>query len=150
MITVNHDGSVIADIEEKILFEDWEAGLEAQENDFNSFEYTAQLVQYEAELEAELEAAALPMVYDVKIFCGAAAYACISYDYGKFDIKLGAGKGAVQSLHEYAAEQKQRAAELLSKAELATQAAQFLSEKGKGLKHDKRNRKYAPLYHDRR
>jgi hypothetical protein len=106
MITVNPDGSVIADIEEKILFEEY---------------------------EADQEAAALALVYDVKLFFGAAAYACISYDCGnKLDIKLEAGKGAVHSLLNYADEQKQRAAELLSKAQLASEAAQFLTEKGKG------------------
>ncbi len=62
----------------------------------------------------------------VRIFCGASAYAMIQESGRQMDIKLSPGKGAPQSLREYAQEQRERAARLLSQADLAERAAAHL------------------------
>ena len=63
---------------------------------------------------------------DVRIFCGANAYACITESGRKTDILLAPGKSAQASLREYAQEQRERAARLLSQADLAERAAAHL------------------------
>ena len=63
---------------------------------------------------------------DVRIFCGAAAYACISENGRKTDIRLSPGIGAPQSLREYAAAERARALRILAMAETAERAADCL------------------------
>lgn len=63
---------------------------------------------------------------NVRIFCGAHAYACIEEDGRKTDILLAPGKSAQASLREYAQEQRERAARILAMAETADKAALVL------------------------
>ena len=63
---------------------------------------------------------------NVRIFCGAAAYAMIEHEGGRTDIRLSPGKGAPASLREYAAEQRAKAARIVALADLAEQAADCL------------------------
>lgn len=62
----------------------------------------------------------------VRILCGANAYAMIQHEGGALDIKLAPGRGAQRALHEYAAEQRARAADILARADLAERAAHTL------------------------
>ena len=59
----------------------------------------------------------------VTIHIGAHAYACIDEGGRKTDIRLPPGKGAPQSLREYAAGERERAAKILAMAERAERAA---------------------------
>lgn len=60
---------------------------------------------------------------EVRIFCGANAYACITEGARKTDILLSPGKGAPQSLREYAQGERERAARILAMADIAERAA---------------------------
>lgn len=62
----------------------------------------------------------------VRIFCGASAYAMIQESGRQMDIKLSPGKGAPQSLREYAAAERARALRILAMAETAERAADCL------------------------
>lgn len=62
----------------------------------------------------------------VRIFVGACAYAMIEDSGARIDIKLAPGRGAPQSLREYAAEERQRAARILALADTAERAAHHL------------------------
>lgn len=66
---------------------------------------------------------------DVKIFCGAAAYACISDNGRKTDIRLDPGMSAQASLRDYAQEQEVKAARILEMAEIARRAARILERR---------------------
>lgn len=67
----------------------------------------------------------------VNLLIGANAYACISENGRKTDILLSPGKGASQSLREFAQEQRARAARIADMASLAERAADKLeSDKG--------------------
>lgn len=65
---------------------------------------------------------------EVKIFCGANAYACISENGRKTDIRLEPGKGAPASLREYAKGERERAARILAMADIAERAAAYLDK----------------------
>ena len=60
---------------------------------------------------------------EVRIFCGANAYACITESGRKTDILLAPGKSAQASLREYAQEQRERAARIIAMADIAERAA---------------------------
>lgn len=66
---------------------------------------------------------------DVRIFCGAAAYACISENGRQTDIRLDPGKSPRASLAEYAAAERERAARILAMADIAERAADWLNFK---------------------
>ena len=68
----------------------------------------------------------------VRLMIGAAAYAVIEESGRQTDIKLSPGKGAPQSLREYAAEQRERAARLLAMADKAERAADCLERDKQG------------------
>lgn len=63
----------------------------------------------------------------VRIFIGAAAYACIDSDGRKTDIRLSPGKGAIASLREYAESERARALRILEMSALADRAADCLA-----------------------
>lgn len=63
---------------------------------------------------------------DVRIFCGANAYACISDNGRQTDIRLSPGKSAQASLREYAAQEQERAARIMEMADRARRAAIIL------------------------
>lgn len=63
---------------------------------------------------------------NVRIFCGANAYAMIEENGRKTDILLAPGKSAQQSLREYAQEQRERAAKYMAMADTADKAALVL------------------------
>ena len=63
---------------------------------------------------------------NVRIFCGAHAYACIEHAGQKTDIRLEPGRAPGRSLREYAARERGRAARILAMAELAETAAEKL------------------------
>ena len=56
------------------------------------------------------------------------AYACISTPNVSLDVQLKHGKSAVQSLAEIAAEDRTKAARLMSRAQLIDQAAEILDQ----------------------
>ena len=60
---------------------------------------------------------------EVRIFCGANAYVCITESGRKTDILLSPGKSAQASLREYTQEQRERAARILAMADIAERAA---------------------------
>lgn len=60
---------------------------------------------------------------NVSFLIGANAYACIEHNGRKTDIRLSPGKGAAQSLREYAADERKRAARILETAAIAERAA---------------------------
>ena len=60
---------------------------------------------------------------EIRIFCGANAYACITEGARKTDILLSPGKSAQASLREYAQEQRERAARIIAMADIAERAA---------------------------
>lgn len=62
----------------------------------------------------------------VNLLIGANAYACIEANGRKTDIRLAPGKSAPASLREYAADQRERATNLIELAELAERAAKVL------------------------
>lgn len=64
---------------------------------------------------------------NVRIFCGANAYAMIEENGRQTDIKLAPGRGAARSLREYAQEQRNRAIEIMERAALAERAADKLA-----------------------
>lgn len=66
----------------------------------------------------------------VTTIIGANAYACIRENGRAVDILLSPGRAASQSLREYAAEQRDRAARALDMADIAERAAATL-ESGK-------------------
>lgn len=68
----------------------------------------------------------------VKLLIGANAYACIEENGRKTDIRLDPGKGAAQSLREYAESQTERANRIAGMADLATRAAALLDGKESG------------------
>jgi hypothetical protein len=65
---------------------------------------------------------------NVRIFIGAAAYACIEESGRKTDILLSPGKGPIASLREYAESERARALRILEMAALADRAADCLEK----------------------
>lgn len=60
---------------------------------------------------------------NVRLIIGASAYACITENGRAIDIRLEPGKGAPQSLRNYAQEQRDRAQRALDMADIAERAA---------------------------
>lgn len=68
-------------------------------------------------------------MFTVKFLIGANAYACITHEQGRTDIRLAPGKSAAVSLREYADECAARAQKEREKAGLAIRAAEYLENK---------------------
>ena len=69
------------------------------------------------------------MIFDVKLFCGTHAYACIKHEAGAMDIRLEPGRSAQQALREYADQCQADAKRAAEKADIARRAAAFLDAK---------------------
>ncbi len=65
-------------------------------------------------------------IESVRIFCAQYAYACITTESARVDIRLEPGRGAVQSLQEYAAQLDAEILERAERAQLARDAAAWI------------------------